>query len=84
MDALTQAGIAAAAIGTIIGLLLMVGKALRMLFTVQRKLEQAPEDILGALKTLTDQVSQLNHRMDEHLTWHSGSGRDRVNGGRRT
>ena len=82
MDILTQAGIAATAIGAIILLAVMIGRALRTVFSVLRKLERAPEDILGALSDLKDQVASLDHRVDEHLTWHSGRSRDRVNGGR--
>ena len=84
MDALIQAGAVALALGAIIGLAIMIGKALSRVFAVLRKLERAPEDILGALAALTEQVSHLDHRVDEHLTWHSGGSRDRVNGGRRT
>jgi hypothetical protein len=92
VDALTQAGIAAAALAAIIGLLIMIGRGVRRMWNLAQKLDKAAEDILGApgqpplsrrMDALTDQVSQLGHRVDEHLTWHSGSGRDRVNGGRR-
>jgi hypothetical protein len=91
VDVLTQAGIAAAALAAIIGLLIMVGRGFRRMWKLTRKLEEAAEDILGApgqpslsrrMDALTDQVTQLSHRVDEHLTWHSGRGRDRVNGGR--
>jgi hypothetical protein len=34
------------------------------------------------LERLIDTVAQTNHRLDEHLTWHSGGGRDRTNGPR--
>lgn len=93
MDALTQAGIAAAALAAIIGLLIMVGRGLRRMFNGLKKVERAAEDILGGpgapsvatrQAEMADQLSQLAHRMDEHLTWHSGGGRDRVNSGRRS
>jgi hypothetical protein len=35
-----------------------------------------------AVERLADQLAQQGHRLDEHLTWHSGGGKARANGPR--
>lgn len=77
MDLLTQAGIAAAALAAIITALVMIGRGMRHVWHLMQKLDRAAEDILGGPGQPT-----LRERLDEHLAWHSGRSRSRVNGGR--
>lgn len=61
------------------------------MWNLAQKLDRAAEDILGGadqpslserLDANTVALAQLSRRVDEHLTWHSGRPRSRVNGGR--
>jgi len=81
--------------GSLIAALTLIGLVyrwvMRPVWRTIRRLNEVADDLLGdkarnipsltqRLAAQTEQVAQLGHRLDEHLTWHSGKGR--VNGPR--